>query len=293
MKKSLLVFCLALTANTLSAQHHFPKDSAEWKVWHKNTGVPSSSGLLTHSIVSDTVLRGEAFSVIKRGLGGGLPAYIREVDSTQRVYFLYDYLDTATRLLYDFSKSIGDTVVIIDDWGDTVNWEVVKDSTLIIGSQQRRFIDVRRDYFGYIQTDRWIEGIGSIHGLFAPIDEPPGYFERHFELICFENKGTSFQYEPHPQYDCNTPKQVFSVEETRLRKIKSFPNPFGNQLQIENGSDAALRFSLFSPTGAEWTSGRLGPYENMEIKTQHLPRGIYLIRYFSEGRSASQKLVKK
>ncbi|MDZ7847802.1 MAG: hypothetical protein U5L96_14130 [Owenweeksia sp.] len=52
----------------------------------------------------------------------------------------------------------------------------------------------------------------------------PGYFER--PALCDKSvskiKGTGFRYEPHLQYDCNTPAQVFSVEENILKEIKSF-----------------------------------------------------------------------
>ncbi len=290
---SVILLCVFSDASLL-AQHHFPKDSAEWRIWNwSNGGGVYSSGLDTHKIVGDTVLYGKHFKKINRGFFG-TESYFREVDSTQKVYFLYDYSDTVSkRLLYDFSAGIGDTVTIQYLHRDTIKWAVVAEGLDSVGSEQRRYIDVK--LVGWNYYDRWIEGIGSTRGFFAPTSEPSGWFERSFQMVCFSDIGAGIQYEPlaGTKYNCNTPAHVFSEYEQTLEveQIEIYPNPFNRDFTIENTTTEPCNYVLTTTSGQTIKQGTLEAREKQMVSVPNLPVGLYLINYQISARVGVLKLV--
>ena len=83
-------------------------------------------------------------------------------------------------VLYDFSKSIGDTLFVgmysFYPFSYLIIHEI--DSVLIDGNYRKRFD------FG---LEEWIEGIGSTRGLLSPIQEQPLGFQNHTEP-AYENR---------------------------------------------------------------------------------------------------------
>lgn len=292
MKKMLLLFCLLLIVNNLLSQFHLPKDSAEWKVWIVNNGVPYSSNLLIYQYSKDTSLNGYSQKVVTPGLFG-LDSYIREVDSTQEVFFLMDYSDTVSnRALYNFSMSVGDTLKVVNSLGNPVSWLAVSDGFVQVGAFQRRYLDVK--YVGFNYVDRWVEGIGSVRGLFAPILDPSGWFEQDFQLVCFTDKGQGLSYEPFPDsvYNCNTPAHVFHTYEVGLKteSINVYPNPFKERLIVENQDTELCDFVLMTSKGEKIMQGILQANENKVINSSILSSGLYILRCETKSKVWSTKL---
>ncbi len=289
---SVILLCI-FSASSLLAQHHFPKDSAEWKVWHRFTGVPSSSYLTEHKIKGSKVLLGSNHIKLSSGFRSW-DSYFREVDSTQKVYFLYDIYDTVSnRLLYDFSKTVGDTITVFyfDTW--EIKWAVVGEGLDSVGSEQRRYMDLKR--VGWNYYDRWIEGIGSTRGFFAPIDEPSGWFEHSFQMVCFSDIGAGIQYEPlaGTKYNCNTPAHVFSEYEQTMQveQIEIYPNPFNRDFTIENTTTEPCSYVLTTASGQIIKRSTLEARKKQMVSVPNLPVGLYLINYQINGRVGVLKLV--
>ncbi len=292
---SLLVLLSLFNCSSLFAQHHFPKDSAEWKLWVINRGVPYSSHLLTRSFTSasDTNFNGLNFKRLTPGWAAS-ESYFREVDSTRKVYFLHHKWDTvANRLLYDFDKTIGDTITVWGYHNDTIDWVVLGEGLDSVGSEQRRYMDVKRAGWNYV--DRWVEGIGSVRGFFAPIAEPSGWFEVSVQLVCFTDKGNGIRYEPFPDsvYNCNTPAHVFSEYEQTMQveQIEIYPNPFNRDFTIENTTTEPCSYVLTTASGQTIKRGTLEARKKQMVSVPNLPVGVYLINYQISGRVGVLKLV--
>ncbi|MDZ7775539.1 MAG: T9SS type A sorting domain-containing protein [Bacteroidales bacterium] len=107
------------------------------------------------------------------------PGYLREDTTSQKVYF-YDLYEDEEGLLYDFSISEGDTVLVQNYFVDFEDVSMVCndiDTTVIDGEPRKVFS------FYY---DTWIEGIGSLHGLlYSAHGSLPG--GGHELTCCFKN----------------------------------------------------------------------------------------------------------
>ncbi len=317
MKNQLL---LAITMATLSlpliAQHHFPEDSAEWKVYYQKTEGPvTHKALRSHSYNGDTVLMGVQYKKITAPSSKASPGfgevYLREVDSTQKVYVLLNDAGVLTEyLLYDFSKSTGDTISIpVAPYGmpDTIKWYVFNEGYITIGQQQRRYMEL--EFIGShpfqsgdsIYMDRWIEGIGSVRGLLAPFldDGSFGIGESlRYHLVCFTDKGEGVQYESgllkdstfietnlYNYYDsvssCNTaPWGNLSHEESVFKNdlLNTYPNPFTEELNLYNPAGSTGTYAMYTTNGQAVFGGELKQYGTITIQTRHLPKGFYILK---------------
>lgn len=108
------------------------------------------------------------------------PGYLREDTASRKVYF-YDYNEDKEGLLYDFSISEGDTVLVQNYFVDFEDISIVCnniDTTWVAGEHRKVFS---------FYHDTWIEGIGSLYGLlYSAHGSLPG--GSHELTCCFKNE---------------------------------------------------------------------------------------------------------
>lgn len=326
MKNSYLLslFIILMFTSLLPGQSLFPEDSAQWKVFYFNTNGPIiEKQLVPHRIAGDTVLVNKNYQVIRPGLTAQKDAYLRVDTAAQKVYFLRNNKDTnAHRLLYDFSKTVGDTIRIIASPfvnRDTIVWRVFREGHLSINQQPHRYLDVafvgkhyqQRDS---IYMDRWIEGIGSVRGLFAPFldDGLIGIgVSARFHLVCMEDFTRGIRYRPQlltdtsfldsglsNYYDdtsnCNTPAwNNFSREEIPTQNVllRAFPNPFRENLTLQNPSGEEWFYKVTNLSGKTLFEGTLPAQVKEHLSFAGLPGGMYLLHYISDTRQEVLKVI--
>jgi hypothetical protein len=84
-------------------------------------------------------------------------------------------------------------------------------------------------------------------------------------------------------------------EQERLERISVSPNPFQQVVVIGTGDFAVsqLTYKLFSSEGKLLMEGSLSPSENQtELKTDHLPAGVYLLKIKGTDAVITRKLIK-
>ena len=94
-----------------------------------------------------------------------------------------------------------------------------------------------------------------------------------------------------PQNDCTglgSHSQVLNIESFETDTIKIYPNPLsGNILNVRSNSN--LDFEVFSILGKKVTEGQI---LNSQIDFSNLNKGIYLIKFTSDKKSKTYKLVR-
>lgn len=126
------------------------------------------SGVIRRELFNDSVMiNNKYWSTYYQG--NDIKGYVR-IDSNL-VYVKYDSQwnggDTSVQLLYDFNLNIGDTAYQYNDFSNTI---VVVNyiGDTIIDSKTRKYYLF--DDFGIGTRDVWIQGIGSVKGLFFPTE---------------------------------------------------------------------------------------------------------------------------
>jgi len=115
---------------------------------------------------------------------------IREDTVNKRVYYSDGY--STEGLLYDFSISTGDTVVVENAYRDFISTLVCEtiDTVFISGEPKKRFsfyaVYQSRDFV----VETWIEGIGSLYGVLNSGLGGSGFCGGTNELLCCKKNNT-------------------------------------------------------------------------------------------------------
>jgi hypothetical protein len=301
-----LIFTALLLASylTLPSQNFFPTDSAVWKEAHSRIGGPNNAPFMGRIIIyGDTIINGMHYKFLDISYTNG--KHLIRLDSTEQKVFLQPQgqgvgaLPVGDNLFYDFGVTVGDSIPIIEiGRRDTLYWVVIKDSVQEFDGKMLRFIDVYRDYYGIAQVDRWVEGIGSLTGFLAPFDEPSGYFEFWYQLVCFQDFSEGYQYESDflwfDYMNCNASLSVGDHDAARTPfALEAYPNPFGKELKLENPSNRVIHYSIITSTGQEIKKSSLAPLEYITINTELLSKGVYLLRVSDRNQLKTKIILKK
>jgi len=129
--------------------------------------------------------------------GEGSYQGVIRIDSLERVFFMPPWgLNTVESQLYDFTVGIGDTVFNVFSICPTnLNIRVIDIDSMLIDGKYHKTIDIESIEL-YPRGQRWIEGIGSIHGFLNPIPICATFHTSSY-LLCYEQGGSRLYTDPY------------------------------------------------------------------------------------------------
>jgi hypothetical protein len=294
MRSFIFILLLSGSFSAFSQTYHpFPDSGAVWEVLTGFGPAPIVEYWTTFFLEGDTIYNGLEYNKFyyyeypnaDTILIGG----IRE-DTNRRVYLhmvsndaiggIYECLSQNNHLpneflLYDFSRSIGDTIIYSDTssfWDyhqclDSMEIEYI-DSTMVFGKN-------RSHIYGYARgggwqgqrSDDWIEGVGSTKGPLGPYMTE---FEWGHQLCSFEYQG-----QLEVLINCS-PKSI--EETTYLNSVSIHPNPITSSsvLTIEYPNQFQFTMDIVDLQGRVIESRKIG--ERFSFSEVNLDSGIYLVR---------------
>ena len=200
-------------------------------------------------------------------------AAIRENVAKQVFVKLIDFEDEI--LIYDFSLNVGDTMFSNSPFGYLGYGICIItgiDSIELENNQfRRRFIINETSY----TQDYWIEGIGSIGGLFHPIMDY--VIGSYCELTCFKDNETAV-YINNPACDKCFCTLLTPVKELEKGKefVNIYPNPATNEITIEiqkeKGTSTIKIFNLYG----KQIENRESNSFPVKLNIDYWPNGVYL-----------------
>lgn len=218
----------------------------------------------TYSNQGDTVVNGITYHKIASG------TFTRE-DSLMRVYLSSNLFSANEKLLYDFSLSVGDTLLsgqttFVIDSVDTITYYNTIRKTL---------------YSHWINgalrgNDVWIEGIGSNRGPLGVwhMYSGPG----HNSVLCSakENNDIKFQRNDGVSNNCS---HFSGLDEISL---SLYPNPVANAITISSENSAELDVFIYDAMG-----NNLFTQKNVEsfpyrVSISHFPKGCYVLKVMNK-----------
>lgn len=290
-------FCLMVFGKLKAQDYHtFPDSNAVWSEVFTSEQ-PFEIDTYQYGISGDTMINSKWYKKIYLLNDTTYPLNtgqfcggIRE-DDQKRIFAIdcsctYPGAGENEVLLYDFSKSIGDTVFVGEDglgpWGSMVIDHI--DSALINGEYRKTFHFAGYPYF-------WIEGIGSTRGLFSPItSQPTGYQE--WELICY-NKSDEVLY-LNPEFDSCFPLLTGIETQNKISEgMNVFPCPAGDYFEIEliqGNASQEYEVRLFDLTGHVVLKTQITG-ENNRIDVSGLKAGYFFVRIQSPTGWKSTKVL--
>jgi hypothetical protein len=281
----------------VSEGHYLPtlSDSSTWYIVHYfelfgNYAYRTGDSILIDSICYREILGSTITELL-------LLCYLREDTAEKKIYMLTKD-KKEEHLLYDFSLSESDTISLygIERVGSSyfVPFGVLTvektDSVITLDGVKRKRIELSGG-FGFLGKDIWIEGIGSIGNFMSPGGGVNMY--ESGELTCFYKNDQKVYYSEFAQSwgdgDCVI---VMDIETLGGNKLKLFPNPFTDHLNIESESPGSFEVTVANMPGQVVYANSFRHTDNLQLDLSHLKSGLYRV-VVSNGREVSGQTVVK
>jgi len=265
----------------------------ETKVWN-NVECLNFGGCWTYSykIIGDTTINQinykKLYSIsdsIKTNRG------FYAIREHEKQVFLYNFEDETEEILYDFNLSVDDhfiTTINSDDYhGCQINIKVnFIDSVTILNGE-------RRKRFHLSIGEEWIEGIGSLNGIFYVGVYMCGA-DIFYDLSCCHLNGEKiFQSTLFDHCYVNT---VGYEEISEEIKHSIYTNPFSQSaiLKFDYSSSQTYRLQIINITGQIIKEIEDINSDEIIISGNRLKSGIYFYRLINDGNViASGKIIKQ
>lgn len=207
--------------------------------------------------------------------------FIREDVANQKVY-LFDSYSKEDMLLYDFRLEQGDSILA----GDGVFFAKV-DSVIYepFGNSTDTLKQIYFDSGGV-----WIEGIGSLWGVLEGLNA--FYMVGAItELVCYY-ENDFLVYHNSDFETCFPDSTTVSVSMFGNKKdIEIFPNPSRDKITIYSQSRRILEVEIYDLAGICLYRKLNIETNQIDLNTDHFPKGIYVLKVRDERDTISRKIV--
>jgi len=205
------------------------------------------------------------------------------------------HLDTLNQIdtLYNFNLNVGDSN-LFNLYGMFSEWlEVTKIDSIQIGSVFYKTIEFAEPSFSAFDwlDEKWIEGIGSIHGPLFP--RYPRKFSEELPdsmfLTCSFTNGS--QVWNHPAYSSCYTNVYLNLEENLGSSINVYPNPSSDYVIIESQVQNQLQLKLFNGIGQLIDEYQLASSSH-KLELSSLVNGTYFLKVESESGNKTIVIIK-
>jgi hypothetical protein len=297
---NLILFFNIICISPVYCQVSLPDSNAIWNVnIVSSDGIPTGNlmyGLKGDTLINDTLYH-KLFLLADTTLKNeNLKEYLGGFrQDSQRVWFRPKYSNITEFLLYDFSGQLNDTI-----WHRASLYLMYNLDHEFTGSSGFSVIQDIYEYNGFkmfvlfsqnipSEQDEWIDGIGSIYGLFGSIIKFPLSGDT-YNLACFKQNDT-VKYENNMECNrCFCGGYIGTVgEKDNTDGIAVFPNPAGNSLSIEVEKPFnSAGIEIIDEKGSVIYSKEL--FEN-PVNVSNISKGIYFIKIKIDGEDIIKKVI--
>jgi hypothetical protein len=253
-----------------------------------NEQVPDFVGTTTlmYFYAGDTLIDGAVWGRMYAASTTGDPPAPVAQGLTRQVDGFVLYMDGTGVIdtLYDFNLQVGDSMHYVSDLYDTYLTITTIDSVLVNTAYHKvfHFNDYTTSSESWL-TDKWIEGIGSIHGPLAPRMPATLGFNQAFpdstRLTCYsQDELTIWSHAGYPDCVVNIGLSIEGIEIGEPSEL-AWPNPFVDKVSVTGLEAGVWDYVVLDTQGRILLTGRATIIEQLRtIDLSTLPPGIHLLR---------------
>ena len=293
MKKVAIILFLLLINNSYSQDYFpFPVSEARWNQYIVNIqGSPYVTYKYRLGMIGDTLINSKLYSKVYSLNSESLnildAIYIGAIrEENKKIYTVKEDQGETEVLLYDFDVEVGDIITSNASFGYmTEPLEVLSIDTIVLLDGT-----IRKKY--NVGPDFWVEGIGSMSGLFAPITPMLTNYTAPW-LKCFNHNQTNIYINEYmAELSCES---CFCILDTasldNSQNMIVYPNPFYDELFYEKENEEPCDIIIYNSEGL-----RIRKFNNHSFSSIYLgdlPKGIYLIQILSNDKYYINKIIKE
>lgn len=246
MKKiSLISFVFISLVSFSQVTSHFSSSSAKWNVVatypHGNEQQPSFVEQITrvYGFIGDTLIASNSWLKVFGASNQeftqslSLLGAVREVNG----FILFnDLLGNTVDTIYNFNLTLGDSVAF-NFSGITEKIPIIEVGAIEMNGeyfQTYTFAEPTSINAFTLFNEKWIEGIGSIHGPLFPLNPRVFSTEVPDSVILSCSKINDINYWENQALDSCFISKVLELQENNLFQQSIFPNPTNGKLTLQN-----------------------------------------------------------
>ena len=210
--------------------------------------------------------------------------YLDPIREEGKLFIAYNRAEQHEYIMYDFSGSVGDTLLSNDCERDTI----LSIDSLYLGNVPRKRFHLPIPYYDFSTL---VEGVGSTFGFGWRACNIFGS-GAILLLKCFSQDGHYIKF--YPNHDCS--EVAVAVDHTQEAVFSIFPNPFTDEIEIHFTNDFQQTFSIsiVNLVGAVVFEKQLLPQSSVEhISLPDLAAGMYVVCLRSNEGIWTQKMIKQ
>lgn len=244
---------------------------------------------------TDTIINGKLYRTIVRMTSDSTSCtegYIREDIQSKKVFYIDNFdigfncsssLDTSERLLYDFSKGIGDTIFIDNINDSTKAIQELYIDTIFFHQNLKTFkLKFEHSISGNFENVYWKEGVGSELGIESNIN-----FKMPYETVS-QSLNCAIKDNVELSICAGSCESYVFIKDVADNILEIYPNPTSNILYFKSDKQIEM-IELFDLRGKSILSTN-----SKRIQTSSLPEGVYLyLIRLSDGEVISGKFIKE
>ncbi|MCF8276534.1 MAG: T9SS type A sorting domain-containing protein [Flavobacteriales bacterium] len=207
-------------------------------------------------------------------------------------YVFYRNTTSAIDTLYNFNMELGDSV-LYNFWGQNEAYiHVVAIDSISINGEMYKRLSFDEPIFGFFLMDeKWIEGIGSVHGPLFPL-HPEAFSEEmpdSLNLVC--THVNEILYWNNPFYDNCSVNIILDIENPEIPGFSIYPNPSSNQIIISQEQTNTGQFFVSDMLGKKVLSGSLLS-SDQSVDISHLKDGVYIVTVLLDDTPLTKQIMK-
>ena len=296
-----LTFLFAVLCLTGFSQVEWAPIGAEWYYTYREGAFTPSAGYYKLGATKDTIIDSKKCFILTKQLVSSLgeesfqgQEYIYNDTINNRVF---RYLFGQFYLLYDFSKEVGDTIVIKEPLSateydsivvkvDSISYDDYSDQVRLKSQYVSVIFDLRSkwDFFG-----KNTEKLGNQY-YFFPTNQLECDGGCPQPLRCYSDKDLEY-HQYYSWLPCDT---IYTYSEMPDKlNLRIYPVPFENFLTIETGTDFGknCNIELFNNSGI-LVLRQSSFFDRIVLDMTHFDTGCYIIRIRTKENVYIKKIIK-
>lgn len=294
---SFIVCPLFLTAQTVN---HFENESAKWFVadTYPNANQQNPTFVQTtttvYGFLGDTTVQGEQWFKTYSSLDTTFTTNLEYQGLVREENGYVFFQDTASSVdtLYNFNMELGDSV-LYNFWGQNEEYiHVVEIDSVPINGEMYKRLSFDEPIFGFFLMDeKWVEGIGSIHGPLFPLNPEAfsdGEIPDSLELVC--THVNEILYWENEFYDQCLVNIILGSTDIQIADFDVYPNPTADRFFVRQQHGTG-QFFIRDILGQQVLSGQLQS-ENQSVDINNLKSGIYFVTAILDNSTLTKEIIK-
>jgi hypothetical protein len=294
----------------VSSQTEWAPIGAEWYYTYREGAATPATGYYHLKSIKDTLIDSKLCKVIEKTLVDSRGNKSVEgfeylyTDISENKVYRYKYEDFY--LLYDFTKEVGDTIIIKEPYSvalydsivvviDSISSEVISDSLQLKTYYLDKILELSKPELQF--SGKIIEKIGN-YSYFFPKDQLVCDGGCPDPLRCYSDDLLNFvSYYPYPPYyPYSWPCDTFYTSSVlvSLLDVDIYPNPFKDFFVIEFGESMTdpFVFEIYNQSGCLVAQQRQLFTKKYTENTSTYAPGIYFVKGCNNKKQIFKKLIK-